>query len=79
MEWGKEHNCHNICKKIAAAERDEVTGEWRRLHSEKLYHLFSSPNIIQVLKSRRKRGAGHVALMGDRRVVCWVLVGRPEE
>jgi hypothetical protein len=50
----------------------------RRLHNEELYDLYSSPNIIQVIKSRRMRWAGHIACMGDRRGVYRVLVGRPE-
>jgi hypothetical protein len=59
-------------------KRDEVTGEWRRLHDEKLYALYSSRNIIQMLKLRRIRWAGHVARMGDRRGAYAVLVGRPK-
>ena len=58
--------------------RDEVTGEWRRLHNEKLNDLFSSPNIVRVIKSRRMRWAGHVARMGEEREVYRVLVGKPE-
>jgi hypothetical protein len=54
---------------------EEVTGEWRRLHSEELYDLYSSPNFIQVIKSRIMRWAGHVACMGDRRGAYRVLVG----
>ena len=48
------------------SRRDEVTGEWRRLHKEELNDLFSSPNIVRVIKSRRMRWAGHVARMGER-------------
>jgi len=58
--------------------RDEVTGEWRRLHNEELNYLNSLPNIVQVIKSRRMRRAGHVARMGEERGVYRVLVGKPE-
>ena len=58
--------------------RDEVTGEWRRLHNEELNDLYSSPNIVQVIKSRRMRWAGHVARMGEEKGAYRVLVGKPE-
>ena len=58
--------------------RDEVTGEWRRLHNEELNDLYCSPNIVWVIKSRRMRWAGHVARMGEERGVYRVLVGKPE-
>ena len=57
--------------------RDEVTGEWRRLHKEELNDLYSSPNIVRVIKSRMK-WVGHVARMGEERGVYRVLVGKPE-
>jgi hypothetical protein len=55
-----------------------MTGEWRKLHNEELNDLYSLPNIVRVVKSRRKRWAGHVALMGENRGVHRVLVGKPE-
>jgi len=54
------------------------TGEWRRLHNEELNDLYSSPNIVRVIKSRRMRWAGHVARMGQERGVYRVLVRKPE-
>ena len=59
-------------------KRDEVTGEWRKLHNKELYDLYSSPNIGRVIKSRRMRWAGHVARVGKGRGVYRVLVGTPE-
>jgi hypothetical protein len=59
-------------------KRDEVTREWRKLHSEELNDLYSSPSIFRLIKSRRMRWAGHVARMEERRVVYRVLVGKPE-
>jgi len=58
--------------------RDEVIGEWKRLHNEELNDMYSSPNILRVIKSRRMRWAGHVACMGEETGVCRVLVGKPE-
>ena len=59
-------------------KRDEVTGEWRKLHNEELNDLYTLPNIVRVVKSRRMRWAGHVARMGEDRGVHRVLVGKPE-
>jgi len=67
-----------VLRRIFGPRRDEVTGEWRRLHNKELNDLYSSPNIVQVIKSRRMRWAGHVACMGEERGVCRVLVGKPE-
>ena len=55
-----------------------MTGEWRKLHNKELNDLYSLPNIVRVVKSRRMRWAGHVARMGEDRVVHRVLVGKPE-
>jgi len=67
-----------VSRRIFGPRRDEVTGEWRRLHNEELNDLYSSPNIVRVIKSRRMRWAGHVARMGEGRGVYRVLVGKPE-
>ncbi|KAJ4450654.1 hypothetical protein ANN_02083 [Periplaneta americana] len=64
--------------KIFGAKRDEVTGEWKKLHNAELHALYSSPDIIRNIKSRRLRWAGHVARMGESRNAYRVLVGRPE-
>ena len=61
-----------VLRKIFGPRRDEVTGEWRRLHNEELNDLYSSPNIVRATKSRRMRWAGHVARMGEEREVCRV-------
>ena len=60
------------------SKRDEVTGEWRKLHNEELNDLYSSPHILRVIKSRRMRWAGHVGRMGEGRGVYRVLVGKPK-
>jgi len=54
---------NRVLRRIFGPKRDEVTGDWRKLHNEKLYDLYSSPNIVRVIKSRRMRWAGHVARM----------------
>jgi hypothetical protein len=58
---------NRVLRNIFGSQRDEITGERRRLHNEELYDLYSSPNIIRVIKARRMRWVGHVARMGDRR------------
>jgi hypothetical protein len=65
-------------RKIFGPKRDEVRGKRRTLHNEELYDLYSSPNNIRVIKSRRMRWAGRVERMGERRGVDWVSVGSPE-
>jgi hypothetical protein len=69
---------NRVLRKILEPKRDEVTGEWRKLHNEELNDLYCSPNIVRVIKSRRMRWAGHVARMGERRGVYRGLVGKPE-
>jgi hypothetical protein len=61
---------NRVLRKIFGPRRDEVTGEWRKLHNGELKDLYSSPNIIWVIKSRRKRWVGHVVRMGgeERRI-----------
>ena len=69
---------NGVLRRIFGPKRDEVTGEWRKLHNEELKGLYSSSNIVRVIKSRRMRWAGHVAPMGEGRGVYRVLVGKPE-
>jgi hypothetical protein len=57
---------NRVMKKKFGPKRDEITGEWRRLHNEELHHLYCSPNIVRVIKLRKMRWAGHVALWGRR-------------
>jgi hypothetical protein len=58
---------NRVLRGIFGPKRDEVTGEWRKLHNEELRDLYSSPNIIRIIKSRMMRWAGHVARMGEKR------------
>ena len=69
---------NKVLRRIFRPRRDEVTGEWRRLHNEELNDLYCPPNIVWLIKSRRMRWAGHVARMGEERGVYKVLVGKPE-
>jgi hypothetical protein len=69
---------NTVLREIFGPKRDEVTGEWRRLHNEELNDLYSSSTIIRVIKSRRRRWAGHVARMEEGRGAYRILVGRPE-
>jgi hypothetical protein len=63
---------------IDCPKRDEVSGEWRKLRNEELNDLYSSPNVMRVIKLKRMRWAGHVARMGKGRGVYRVLMGKPE-
>ena len=69
---------NRVLRRLFGPMRDEVTGEWRKLHNEEFSDLYSLPNIVRVVKSRRMRWAGHVARMGEGRGVHRVLVGKPE-
>jgi hypothetical protein len=69
---------NSVLRRIFRPKRDEVTGDWRRLHNEELIDLYSSPNIIRVIRSRRMRWAGHVSCMGEKRSAYRILVGRHE-
>jgi hypothetical protein len=69
---------NRVLRRIFGPERNEVAGEWRRLHDKELYTLYFTPYLIRVIKSRRLRWAGHVARMGERRGAYRALVGKPE-
>jgi hypothetical protein len=68
---------NRVLRRVFGPKREEVTGEWRKLHNEELSDLYSLPNIVWVVKSRRMRWAGHVARMEEGRGVYRVLVGKP--
>jgi hypothetical protein len=69
---------NKVLRKIFRPKRDEVTGEWRKLHNEELRDLYSSPRIIKIIKLRRMRWAGHVAQMVEKRNSYRLLVAKPE-
>jgi hypothetical protein len=69
---------YTVLVEIFGPKRNEVTREWRKLHNEEFHDLYSSPNIIRIIKSRRMRWAGHVARMGEKRNTYRLLVGKPE-
>jgi hypothetical protein len=69
---------NRVLRRIFGPKMDEVTGEWRKLHNEERHNLYSSPDIIIQIKSRRMRWAGHVARMGEEGKVYKVLLGKPE-
>jgi hypothetical protein len=66
-----------VLRRIFGPKRNEVTGKWRKLHNEEHHDLYSSPNIVRVIKSKRMRWVGHVARMGEGRGVYRVLVRKP--
>jgi hypothetical protein len=69
---------NRVLRKIFEPKRDEMTGEWRKLHNEELCDLYSSPSIIRIIKSRRMRWAGHVARIGEKRNAYRLFEGKPE-
>jgi hypothetical protein len=69
---------NRVLRRIFGSKKDEVVEEWRKLHNGELHNLYSSPDIIRLIKSRRMRWARHVACMGEGRNVYRVLVGKPE-
>jgi hypothetical protein len=69
---------NKVLRRIFGPKRDEVMGEWRKLHNEELCDLYSSPSIIRIIKSMRMRWAGHVARMVEKRNAYRLLVGKPE-
>jgi hypothetical protein len=69
---------NRMLRRIFSLKRDEVTGGWRKLHNEELHNLYSSPNIIRLINSRRLRWAGHVARTGENRNAYRILVGKLE-
>ena len=74
--WGVFENM--VLRRIFGPRKDEVTGEWRRLHNEELNDMYFSPNIVRVIKWRRMIWAGNVARMGEEKGVYRVFVGKPE-
>jgi hypothetical protein len=69
---------NRMLRRIFGPKREELTGEWRKLHNKELHDLYSSPSLIRIIKSRRMRLAGHVARMGEKRSTYRLLVGKPE-
>jgi hypothetical protein len=82
LTWREERRLrafeNRVLRRIFGIKRDEVTGEWRKLHNEELNDLYCSPNVVRVFKSRTVRWEGHVACVGERRGSSSVLVEKPE-
>jgi hypothetical protein len=74
----REKHRLRVFERIFGPKRDEVTGDWRKLHNEELHNLYSSPNIIRMIKSRMMWWEGHLARMGEKRNACRISVGKPE-
>jgi hypothetical protein len=70
---------NRVLRRIFGPKRDEVTGEWKKLHNEELRDLYTTPSIIRITKSRRMRWAGHVARMGEKSNSYRLLVEKPEK
>jgi hypothetical protein len=79
LNLGEEHRLRVFENRVLIfGPKGEEDGSWRKLHNDELHDLYSSPNIVRVVKSRRMRWVGHVARMGEERYVYRVLIGRPE-
>jgi hypothetical protein len=82
LNLGEKHRLrvfeNRVLRRIFRPKRDEVMGDWSKLHNNELHDLYSSPNIIRMIKSRRMRWAGHAARMGETRNPYRILVGKPE-
>jgi hypothetical protein len=69
---------NRVLRRIFGPKRDDTVGGWRTLHNEELHYLYSLPNTIRIIKSRRMRWAGHISCMGKNRNVYRILAGKPE-
>jgi hypothetical protein len=69
---------NRVLRRIFGPKKDEVKGEWRKLHNKELRDLYSSPSIIRIIKSRRMKWEGHVARIGEKRNTYRLLVRKPE-
>jgi hypothetical protein len=76
--WTESGHGNRVLRRMSGCKRDELTGEWRKLHSGELRNLYFTPNVITQIKSGRMKWGGHVARMGERQMCTRVLVGKPE-